>query len=365
MWTRSRGCGKNCAGNADRGVFVPLGKFAMLAQNSDHGSLFRPVRGLAARTVFLLESQRIAAAHHVYAARRVPTRCMRTLLADHTEPAPGDLLLARVESVGRFDYAQVASCRTAPIREGDEIVVCYAQPDPEHRAASFLTRASGAFDLVDPAGIATRASSRNFPASGPTRLAIIGRLGDDNGKPLNIAEWAIPSGLGLYVRQPIIAVVGERRLPGESCRTVDLVRGLAGSGFSVGVANLTGVSGCWKIRLLQNAGAREVLDITDAGQVEISGQNPEAFERIFLILSGYLTSVDTDVMVMEIEQDVFGHDAAAIVSLPSFQSRVSTIVLQEQSGTRAELERDSLRALGYDVTVVGEPGQRNRYHRMI
>jgi hypothetical protein len=284
---------------------------------------------------------------------------MATLLMDNSPPAAGDLVLARVETTDRFNFAEIAGATISAIKPGDEIVVCFAGSNestdgaPDH------------MHLINPAGIVAHATARYIPSMRTTELECIGQLGDTNGNALNIADWAIPSGLGLYVGQPTIAMIGERHLPGESCRAADIIRGLSGAGFKVGAANVTGVPGCWKTRLLRNAGARIAVDITDAGYIGIAGQGSEVLEQIFLALSGYLATSGADIMVLEIEQGVFGQDTAAIISTPSFQSRISTVILEGREGTVSELERDSLRAMGFDVTLVDEPGHRMRYQRLI
>jgi hypothetical protein len=331
----------------------------MLARNIDHGSMFRQPRRVGILPVASLEIARLDTAIQTYVTRRVPRSCMATLLMDHSLPSAGDLVLARVSTTDRFDFVESAEATMSLIESGEEVVVCFGGRNESTDVATDVMQ------LINPAGIAAQVTKHHPPLVRTTGLEYIGRLGDAKGRTLNISQWAIPSGLGLYISQPIIALISERHLPGESCRAADIIRGLSGAGFKVGAANVTGVPGCWKTGLLRNAGAHVAVDITDAGYVGIEGQDPEVLERIFLALSGYLAASGADIMVLEIEQGVFGHDTAAIISMPSFQSRISTVILEGRDGTVSELERDSLRAMGFDVTLVDDPGHRTRYQRLI
>lgn len=324
----------------------------MLARRFEQTSLF-PFARRATRTAQSLSTERLDAIERVYVTRRVPTTAMSTLLPTREHPAPGDLVLARVLSVGRLRLVESADCTLVPLVAGAEIIAC-----PE----DFESGSDGDYELSSAAGLVS-AASRQFHEA--TTVEILGAIGDAHGNSLNIADWAALPAAGRDVRLPVIAVIGERQMPGESCRAADLVRGLAAAGFRVGAANITSVPGCWKARMMQNAGACLALDITDAGHVTTRGQGAGVIESIFLGLVGGVAASGAEIAVLEIDQDLFDHDAATLISLSSFQDHVTTVVLEGRAGTGAELERESLRALGFDVTLVDEPGHRPRYRRLV
>jgi len=315
--------------------------------------------------ISILDDRRLRDMAQSYATRRVPRNKIATLLGEELEPEVGDLILVRVARVGRYDYIEASDSTISRFRPGQELVLCYARPSDGSETIGILPSAARRFQLLSPAGIAARVQSRVYSDGLVTELEYIGVLADTRGNRINLEDWAIPSGGGSYVSQPVIAVIGEPMLPGEPCRSADIIRGLSQSGFRVGAANITGVPGCWKLGLLRNAGAKLAVDITDAGYIGISGLAPETIEKIFLSLSGHLAESGVDVLVLEIEQGVFGHDTANIVSLPCLQNRISNIVLEGRIGREAELERDTLRALGYNVTLVDAPEGRSEYMPLI
>ncbi len=324
----------------------------MLARRSQQTSMFSVPRRLS-RPAQALLAGRLDAARRSYVTRRVPPTVMSTLLPPRENPAPGDLVLVRVLTVGGIRQAESAAGTLAELTAGNEIVACYDDVRPN---------VEGRYELSNAAGVVSPASRRFHEA---TTVALLGAIGDANGSALNIADWATPPAVGRDIRLPVVAVIGERQLPGESCRAADMVRGLAAAGFRVGAANITSVPGCWKVRMMHNAGACTALDITDAGYVTTRGQGAGVIESIFLGLVGGVCLSGAEIVVLEIDKDIFDHDAATLISLSSFQDHVTTVVLEGRAGTGAELERESLRALGFDVTLVDEPGHRPRYRRLV
>ncbi len=313
------------------------------------------------RRIAVLDVHRAQAAHQSYVTRRVPTAVIAAMFTDPSVPESGDLLLVRVREVGRIDSIELANAKMARLNVGDELVVCHAATATPPAAGE----GARVFQLASSAGVVVAHSGRRYSAGQVTEVEFIGALADNRGKHLNIADWGLSSGLGVYVTQPVIACIGETTLPGEPSRAADMVRGLARSGFKVGAANLTGAPGCWKNRMLKNAGAMTVLDLADVGLVNFAGADTATLERAFVAMTGYLANTGVEVIVLELEQRVFGEEVAGIISSPTFHDRISTIILEGGQGLESEIERDSLRALGYDVTLVDGPETRRQYHRMV
>ncbi|MFT5112815.1 MAG: hypothetical protein ACI8P9_002143 [Parasphingorhabdus sp.] len=299
----------------------------------------------------VLDHRRVMSALHSYVGRRVSRHKMATLLPDAT-PASGDLMLIKIKSIGRFSYLEVSDFTVSPLKEGQEIIACFSTLDESGGGLGVMPSQSGGYQLLSQAGIVSQVTNRAYLPDTSTDVEVLGVLGDTQGLRINIRDWAIPPVLHQNFTQPIIAVIGEVRMPGEPSRSLDMIRGLSSSGFNVGAANITGAPGCWKLRLFRNAGAKLAVDLTDAGYAGTSGLTVQSFERIFQSLSGHLAENGVDIVILEFEQSVFGHDTASIISMPCFQSRISTVILEAKPGRGAELERDSLRAMGFDVTLV-------------
>ena len=299
----------------------------------------------------ILDHRRVIDTPQSYVCRRVTRNRIATLLSAAT-PTSGDLLLVRVKSVGRFSFMEKSDFTMAQLQVDQELITCFSAMDESGGGLGVMPSPTGYYQLLSQAGIVAQVANRAYLPEQPTEVEVLAVLGDNMGQRLNIADWGIPPVVTQSLHQPVIAVIGESRMPGEPSRAVDMVRGLSASGFNVGVANITGAPGCWKLRLLRNAGARLAVDLTDAGYVGTSGLTIQSFERIFVSLSGHLAESGVDIVILEMEQSVFGHDTASIISMPCFQSRISTVVLEAKIGRGAELERDSLRAMGFDVTLV-------------
>ncbi|GJL81545.1 MAG: hypothetical protein DHS20C01_11790 [marine bacterium B5-7] len=273
----------------------------------------------------------------------------------------GVLLRVRVTHVGLHNYIELSAGTRARIVRGDELFAVLAPVAPG------TLRASSTDDmmLLDPSGVVAQVAMPGYLYDRSTRVECIGVACDVYGIPINLARNAIASVPDPSLSTPVIAVIGERHLPGEPCRSADIIRGLAQSGFNVASANLGNVQGCWKTLLLRNAGASHVLDLADVGHVSLVNKSPDELERIFNSLVGYLSNAGTEVIVIDMEQDVFAEESVALLSLPGVANRIGTIVLESKSASSSLLERDSLRALGYDVTMVDSPGVHPQYNRLI
>ena len=301
--------------------------------------------------ISVLDHRRVMQAVHGYVGRRVTRNTIATLLPK-AAPVSGDLILVRVRSIGRFNRLETANFTTADIQVGQEIIACFSTLDDSGGGLGVMPNRQGTYQLVNQSGIVSQVTSRSYLPEKPTELELVGVLADTHGLRVNISDFAIPPVLHKGFAQPVIAVIGESRMPGEPSRCLDMIRGLSSSGFAVGAANITSAPACWKLRLFRNAGAKLAVDLTDAGYAGTAGLTVQSFERIFESLCGHLAESGVDVVLLEFEQSVFGHDTASIISMPCFQNRISTVILEAKLGRGAELERDSLRAMGFDVTLV-------------
>ncbi len=290
-----------------------------------------------------------------FAVRRVVPEGASTLRVGSEASSAGDVLLVRVNAVGRLRSMELADGTVRPLEVGEEFVVCRGHVDE--------TEANGPapLQLVSATGVVAPATHRYGEE---TLVDVVGSIGDADGRVMNIAEWSEPTPAARQAPLPTIAVIGDPPMPGEAYRTFDIVRGLVGSGFSVGVANVTASYALWRAALIRRAGAALALDIVDAGRVTVRGGEVGAMESVFRSLAGGLAAGGVDVMVLEIEADVFDHHVAELISLPGFQAQVGSVVLEARDGTASVLARDSLRAMGFDVTVVDHPGQPSRYRRV-
>ena len=116
---------------------------------------------------------------------------MHTLIGGMVRPRAGDLVLAAVTRLGQHRKIEQPNGRRAALHVGDEILVAYADryaPDQyESHVPADLRRAQ----LVASGGIASAMLTRSLDVRAPTDITPIGLVGDQHGRPLNVADFAL------------------------------------------------------------------------------------------------------------------------------------------------------------------------------
>ncbi len=174
-------------------------------------------------------------------------------------------MLARVEKVGHHKRIELEHGRRAPLFVGDEILVCYGHRYAPDQFESEVPQDLKMCHLVAGGGIASRCLLRHDTAKLPTLIQPLGLVGDAQGKPLNMADWALDEVAVKRPRPFVIVVVGTSMNAGKTTSAAYLIKGMSRSGMKVGAAKLTGTGAGGDRWLMQDAGAFEVVDFTDAG----------------------------------------------------------------------------------------------------
>jgi hypothetical protein len=187
---------------------------------------------------------RALAFKRAYTTRHVPVGSLRGLLTDaQAVPRAGDLLLARVQRIGKHAQLELTdSCRST-LFVGDEVVVaCAARYAPDQFEA-YVPESLGACHLAAAGGVAAVVRSRHGAVAAPTELMPLGLLLNAQGQRINLAQHALPIGsarLGAVARPFTIASLGTSMNAGKTTSAAYLIRGLARAGYRVGAAKVTG-----------------------------------------------------------------------------------------------------------------------------
>jgi hypothetical protein len=295
-------------------------KLAAIAENEQRDTKTRRI------SVLPIETKRLLKAKAAYTTRRVPISKAVHLISGDVVPAPGDLLLARVDHLGQHKRIELGNGRRAPLFPGDEIVLCYG-----HRYApdQFEGEVPGSLEpchLVAAGGIAASALSKHTSRRGATRITPQGLLGDANGNPINLADHALEPARPDTPLPMTIATVGTSMNAGKTTTAAYLIRGLMNAGLKVGAAKLTGTGAggdCW---LMMDAGAELVLDFTDAGYASTHRVPLRELEAILTTLTTHLQRAGADVIVVEVADGLFQQETAALLCSPVFRQAINGII---------------------------------------
>jgi len=243
-------------------------------------------------------------------------------------PAPGDLLLARVDAIGFHANLQLPDGRRKRLFVGDEIVVAYGNRYAPNQFEAVVPRSFGPCQLVAGGGVAARALSwHGRITKEPTQITPLAWVAGASDAPANLRDYALPTLERIPAPQPrTLVVCGTSMDSGKTQTAAFLVKGLSLAGLRVGFAKITGTGSGGDTWLLRDAGAHVVLDFTDAGLASTYLEPAWEIQRVFTTLVGHLAQANVDAIVLEIADGVLQVETAALLKSPLFAATVDGVI---------------------------------------
>lgn len=300
----------------------------------------------------VLPPERLARAKASYNTRRVQLEAATRLLQGELSPRAGDLVLARVERLGQHARIELTSGRRAHLHPGDEVIVCYGARYAPDQFEAYVPDNLGPCDLVAAGGLAATCSARHTRMKKPTALQSVGLLSDDQGRRLNIEDWALPSASRAATHGYTVAVVGTAMNAGKTTTAANLVLGLKRDGRRVGTAKVTGTGAGGDRWAMVDAGADQVLDFIDAGVPSTFGLAPEQIEDIFTTLTGHLAAGGAEVVVLEVADGLCQSETASLLTSSVFGRGVDGVIFAAGDALGASAGVAQLRRQGLPVLAV-------------
>ncbi|HEC29181.1 MAG TPA: DUF1611 domain-containing protein [Gammaproteobacteria bacterium] len=282
--------------------------------------------GIIGPSISSIETRRLARAKAAYTTRHVPISEAGYLISGSVKPVPGDLLLARVDSLGQHTRIELVNGRRAPLFPGDEIILCYGHRYAPDQFEGVVPDSLEPCHMVAAGGIAARVVSKHNSRKDATRIIPIGLLGNARGRPMNLADSALepisPNG-----DMPVtIAAVGTSMNAGKTTTAAYLIKGLVNAGLKVGAAKVTGTGSGGDTWLMKDAGAERVLDFTDAGYASTRHVSLRELEGILTTLTAHLQRTGVDTIVLEVADGLFQEETAALLCSPVFSHAINGII---------------------------------------
>lgn len=301
-----------------------------------------------------VDAERIQSAPRAFVTRRVHPGAMLGLETS-AAPRPGDLVLARVERLGHHGKLHLPTGQRRNLFEGDEIVVAYAARYAPRQFEAVVPTRLEPCHLVAGGGIAARAISWHARIRrGPTTIVPLGLVADAAGRPINLADWALPVGPDPGAERPtVIAVLGSSMDAGKSTVAAHVVRGLLRLGLRPGYAKLTGTGAGGDVWLASDAGASPALDFTDAGFASTYRVSPHEIEGIARTLMAGLAGARVDVAVLEVADGLLQPETAAIVRSEWFAGLVDGLLFATADAMAAQAGVEQLRGLNLPIIAAG------------
>jgi hypothetical protein len=240
-----------------------------------------------------------------YVTRGVVDRGAVGLGGVDREPRLGDLVVARVVSVGAHDHLENVHGRRVRLYPGDVVVGALGNRYATDFYEGYLPSGSVAH-LLTAGGVVGVVASAHVRRGEPTQLEVLGSLAGVSGVGVSLDDFALPipapaavsrgggAELGTFV------VVGSSMNAGKTTTAAALIRGWARAGLRVGAGKVTG-SGSGKDRwMYEDAGAGEIVDFLDFGMASTFGYPLTRLAQTMVGIRDTLVARGASVVVLEI-----------------------------------------------------------------
>lgn len=300
-----------------------------------------------------LLARRLARAKRAYTARHsADTDAVQLLEGTALVPRAGDLVLARVDKIGKHAQIEQAGGRKSTLFVGDEIIVAYAARYAPDQFEAHVPADLAPCQLVAGGGVAARVLSKHVAIAAATEITPLGLLADATGQRLNLAQHALAVRPLTGPRPVTIASVGTSMNAGKTTSAAHLIRGLVRAGCKVGAAKITGTGSGNDPWLLRDAGAHVVLDFTDAGHASTHLLSLPALHEVMQRLLTNLAAQRVDAIVIEVADGLFQSETAQLMQSPEFKSAVDGLLFSSGDAMGAAAGASWLRERGLPLLAL-------------
>ena len=276
-------------------------------------------------------TKELVGAKAAYTTRRLTFEKGITLIngADEITPQSGDLILAKVEEIGSHQRLELVNGRRARLFVGDKVILCYGNRYAPDQFEAVVPDSLAPCHLAASGGIMARVLSRHKRMKRPTLLYPLGILGDINGQPMNLADFALKKDHVLHPRPLTIAVMGTAMNTGKTTTASYLIKGLVRSGLKVGAAKITGTGSGGDRWFMTDAGADPVLDFIDAGFASTYKVTKNQIKKIFDTLMSHLIQAGVNAIVLEFSDGLYQDEISDLLCTSAMHNKTRSLVLNE------------------------------------
>jgi hypothetical protein len=300
-----------------------------------------------------LTSERLMAVKRAYNSRRVASSDLAYLLIDtDARPRAGDLVLAKVERIGKHPALELTDSRRSFLFVGDEVLVAYAARYAPDQFEARVPDSLGPCHLAASGGVAAEVVSRRAGTTTPTELRPLGLVLDASGRRVNLARTALPAGSAQSPRPLTLASLGTSMNAGKTTSAAYLIHGLKRAGLRVGGAKITGTGSGNDPGLLRDAGADWVLDFTHCGHASTFGLGLDEMLGILYTVQAQMHAQAVDVLVLEVADGLLQQETALLLRSEAFRERVDGCIFSSGEAMGAIAGAEWLRKQGLPLLAL-------------
>lgn len=317
--------------------------------------VFAPSSGISLEGKAATAPALLSGSKRSYVTRRVDASLAAGVVLDARAPAAGDIVAARIVSLGQHRHIEQRDGRRARLFEGDLIVAAYGERYATDQFHARLPRDLGECSLVCAGGVASAVVDKHASMKRATRIKPVGILVNNRGEALNISNFALrpsPKPHSGPRRPIVIAVVGSAMNAGKTTTAANIIRSLTRAGLKTGACKLTGTGAggdCW---LFKDAGADPVFDFTDAGFASTYNAPVDRLEAASSLLLSEVFAAGAEAVVVEIADGVLQQETAALLRSPVIRKLVDSIVFAAGDPIAAAAGVRVLSDIGYAASAI-------------
>jgi hypothetical protein len=260
-----------------------------------------------------------------YVLRRVPEASFASLLALSDQPRPGDVALAQMEKIGRNANLELSNGRRCSLHEGDVLAVVFGNRYATMQFEGYARLDEDRCDLLSMGGVCGLVESKHEKAADPSKLRLIGFIGDPDGRLLRLRQFALAPRLSSS--QPhVVVVCGTSMDAGKTYTALSLIMGLRQQGFRVAAIKLTGTATGKDTWNMLDAGACIALDFVDGGLPSTYLCSADELVALHHLLIAHAASHEPNYVVVEIADGLLQNETAALLQNRRFTRTVDAWV---------------------------------------
>jgi mutator family transposase len=299
-----------------------------------------------------LDPRRVARAKRAYTTRRVSPESMLSLISGPAiSPTSGDLVLARIDEIGKQRRIELTDGRRAHLFPGDEIIVCFGNRYAPDQYEGVIGEDLSSCDLVAAGGVASCEITRNERMIPSTRITPLGLIGDAGGNRLNLRDFAVTAS-DSNAPIKVVLSLGTSMNAGKTFTSTSLVRGLKGGGYRVAAIKATGTGAGNDLWIVRDAGADVVLDFTDGG---LASTYLIPLDEIVAATERLIRSAaqqGCEVAIVEIADGLQHLETLEVIQAKDLWANAVGVVFAAYDSMGAKCGVDTLRAAGHKVLAV-------------
>jgi hypothetical protein len=263
-----------------------------------------------------------------YALRRVPEASFAHLLPCPETPYRGVIALAEVEKVGKNTNLELSNGRRCALHEGDTLAVVFGNRYATMQFEGYARTNGAHCDLLSMGGLCGLVESRHVSVGEPTKLHLLGAIGDENQRQLQLTDYALrpasrfENNRWLTRDIRVMVVCGTSMDSGKTHSVMSAIMGLRRRGHRVAGIKLTGSAAGRDTWNMLDAGADVALDFIDGGFPSTYLCTPEELLNLHNSLLGEATVQGAEWAVIEIADGLLQPETAALLRSPWFRSTV-------------------------------------------